>query len=193
MSMERPGSDTSIVVALALACGIPWLISGCAAATSMDATLLEISPDAASGPDYIAHGRIEGPDDVDYYRLVLNQTFNTVTIMTGGPTDTAGQVETATRVPITMICEGERPEAAPPCVWGSDEDIDTPNPERPAKFNSMAPSTNFLWEGKLAAGTYYIRVTGQRDSTGPYVLTVETVNIDCPVTEENPFGYYCED
>ena len=154
---------------------------------------LAISPDAAAGPDYFAEGSIDEPGQVDYYELVLNQTFNTVTIMTSGPTDTAGQVETELRVPITRVCVGIRPEAAPPCVWGSDADIDTPNPERSAKFNSMAASKNFMWEGKLATGTYHIRVAGQNGSTGSYALAVETANMSCPATPDNPFGYYCDD
>ena len=156
-------------------------------------TRLVISKDAATGPDYAAEGSIDEPGQIDYYALVLKRNFNTVTIMTSGATDTAGQVEVELRVPITKRCVGIRPEATPPCVWGSDEDIVTPNPERSTKFNSMAPSQNFIWEGKLATGTHYIRVTGPGGATGRYTLTVETADINCPVTADNPMGYYCDD
>ena len=176
----------SVRVAAALLFAIPLLVSGCSAATSISATPLVISPNAAEGPDYIARGSIDGPADEHYFELVLKQTFNTVIVMTAGPTDTAGQVETKQRMPITMICEGIRPEAEPPCVWGSDGDIDTPNAERSAMFNSMAPSGNFIWEGKLAEGVYYIRVTGQNGSTGPYDLTVETNNMIRSLSELCP-------
>ena len=174
---------------------IPLLVNGCAAASSVsepfNPTVLVISPDAATGPDFIARGSIDGPDDVDYYQLVLEQAFNSVVIMTGGDTDTAGQVETEDRTPITTECMGERHEATPPCVWGTDPDIDTPHPQRSAKFNSMEASKNFIWEGSLDAGTYYIRITGQDNATGPYDLTVELHDAECPGTETDPFGYYC--
>ena len=166
-------------------------------------TRLEISPEAATGPDYIAAGSIDSAGEVDYYELVLNQTWNTVTVMTSGTSDTAGQVETWQRMPVTMICVGIRPEAEPPCVWGSDTNIDTPNPDRSAAFNTMEASKNFIWEGKLGCGmismqtcdtiSYYIRVTGEDGATGPYSLGVETLNISCPATVDNPHGYYCDD
>ena len=164
---------------------------------------LVISPEAATGFDYIAEGSIDIAGEVDYYELVLRQTFNTVTVMTSGPSDTAGQVETWQRRPVTMICVGIRPEAEPPCVWGSDTNIDTPNPDRSAAFNTMEASKNFIWEGKLGCGmspmqtcdtiSYYIRVTGEDGATGPYGLGVETLNISCPATVDNPDGYYCDD
>jgi hypothetical protein len=156
-------------------------------------TLLVISEQAATGPDYAAEGSIDAAGQADYYKLVLNQTYNTVTIMTSGPTDTAGQVETELRTAITRICDGERPDATAPCVWGSDANIQTPDPQRAAKYNTMAASTNFIWEGKLATGVYFIRVTGESGATGAYQLTVEVANISCPVTAEDPHGYYCED
>ena len=112
--------------------------------------------------------------------------------MTSGETDTAGQVETLDRTPITANCEGERHEATPPCVWGTDADIDTPNQERSKKFNSMAASKNFIWAGSLDAGTYYIRVSGQNDATGPYQLAIEVVDMQCPPTATDPYGYYCD-
>ena len=186
---------STLRIAAALVCAVPLLVTGCSGATStvFAPTALEISPDAASGPDYIADGSIDQPGEEDYYELVLKQSFNTVTIMTGGPTDTAGQVETEQRVPITTECEGKRHKATPPCVWGADEDIATPNSERSEKFNTMPASKNFIWEGSLDAGTYYIRVTGPNGVTGPYELTVETENMQCPSTETDPFGYYCDD
>ena len=169
------------------------LLSGCSGATgiSEQPTVLVISPDAATGPDYMAAGSIDDADDVDYFQLDLKRPFNTVVVMTTGDTDTAGQVETEDRTPITAECEGDRHEAEPPCVWGSDANIDTPNPDRSWKFNTMAASRNFLWEGSLGEGTYYIRVTGQHGATGPYDLTVELANAQCPPTPEDPFGYYC--
>lgn len=156
-------------------------------------TLLVISPQAATGLDFVAEGSIDAAGEADYYKLVLNQTFNNVTIMTSGPTDTAGQVETELRTAVTRICQGARPVANPPCVWGSDANIQTPDPRRSAKYNTMAASTNFIWEGKLAAGVYFIRVAGERGATGAYQLGVEISNIGCPSTEEDPDGYYCPD
>ena len=159
----------------------------------LEPTRLEFSPEGASGPDYIARASIDSPDDVDYFTLVLRRAFNTVTIMTAGDTDTAGQVETLDRTPITVECVGERHEATPPCVWGTDTDIDTPNQQRSRKFNSMEASKNFIWEGSLDEGTYYIRVTGQSGATGPYELAVEIVDMMCPPNDTDPFGYYCDD
>ena len=89
-------------------------------------TLLVIRGDAATGLDFIADGSIDAAGEADYYKLVLNLTFNNVTIMTSGATDTAGQVETELRTAVTRICEGERPVANPPCVWGADANIQTP-------------------------------------------------------------------
>ena len=155
--------------------------------------MLKISPDAATGPDYVAEGSIDSAEDVDYYELVLARKFNTVVVMTSGDTDTAGRVETERRTPITTECEGERHEATPPCVWGYDADIDTPNSDRTPKFNTMPASRNFIWEGSLDVGTYYIRVTGQNGATGRYELTVELANMECPPTPEDPLGYYCDD
>ena len=57
----------------------------------------------------------------------------------------------------------------------------------------MAASKNFIWEGSLDVGIYYIRVTGQDGATGPYALGIETVNMDCPPTDTDPSGYYCDD
>ena len=156
-------------------------------------TLLVISEQAATGPDFVAEGSIDAAGEADYYKLVLNQTFNNVTIMTSGATDTVGQVETELRTAITRVCEGERPVATPPCVWGADANIETPNSERSAKYNTMSASHNFIWEGKLATGVYFIRVTGESGATGVYELGVEISNIDCPPTEEDPDGYYCPD
>ena len=155
--------------------------------------LLVISKNAATGPDFVADGSVDAAGEADYYKLVLNQIFNNVTIMTSGATDTAGQVETELRTAITRICDGQRPDAAPPCVWGSDENIQTPDPQRSAKYNTMAASTNFIWEGKLDTGVYFIRVTGENGATGAYRLTVEISNISCPRTDDDPDGYYCED
>ena len=161
--------------------------------SAAEATLLEISPQAAVGDDFVAEGSIDAAGEVDYYKLVLNQTFNNVGIMTSGATDTAGQVETELRTAVTRICDGERPVANPPCVWGADANIQTPDPRRSAKYNSMAASRNFIWEGKLASGVYFIRVTGEGGATGAYRLGVEIANITCPVTLEDPHGYMCPD
>ena len=57
----------------------------------------------------------------------------------------------------------------------------------------MAASKNFIWAGSLDVGIYYIRVASHNDATGPYELTVEVVNMQCPPTETDPFGYYCND
>jgi len=170
-------------------------IAGCSGAVSGSGQpiLLVISPNSATGPDYIARGSIDSADDEDYYQLVLNRKFNTVVVMTSGDTDTVGQVETQLRDPISAECEGERHEAEPPCVWGSDDDIVTPNSDRPSKFNTMPSSKNFIWEGSLDVGTYYIRVTGYGGATGAYELTVELTNMDCPPQPEDPHGYYCDD
>ena len=63
-------------------------------------TLLVIRGDAATGLDFIADGSIDAAGEADYYKLVLNLTFNNVTIMTSGATDTAGQVETELRTAV---------------------------------------------------------------------------------------------
>ena len=151
-------------------------------------TLLVISPDAATGPDYFVRASIDFVEDVDYYNLVINRKFNTVVVMTSGDTDTIGLVETQQREPTTAECEGERHQAEPPCVWGSDDDIVTPNADRPSKFNTMPPSKNFIWEGSLDVGTYYIRVAGQGGATGPYELAVELAHMSCPPRTEDQFG-----
>lgn len=162
------------------------LLSGCGAGAlpqqrpPFEPTLLTIRPDAAAGPDYIARERIDSADDVDYFQLVLRASFNTVVVMTRGDTDTAGRVETADRVPVTADCEGKAWNAVPPCAWGNDDDIVTPNAMRTPEYNKMASSHNFLWEGSLDAGTYFIRVTGENSATGAYELIVETNNRDCP-------------
>ena len=172
--------------------GIPLLLSACNIMTpdttpppAFAPTVLEISPDAGSGPDYAASGSIESAEDVDYFELVVAQAFNSVVVMTAGATDTAGQVETEQRAAITAECEGERHKSEPPCVWGYDADVDTPHPDRTEEFNTMPASKNFLWEGNLGKGTYYIRVTGENGATGDYELTVELGNQDCPT-------YYCD-
>ncbi len=186
------GTLEKLLFAAGLALGIIPLLIGCSSATlKFTPTPLVISPDAATGPDYRAEGSIDGAEDIDYFELVLANDFNTVVVMTTGATDTAGQVEDQDRIPITTECRGERHEAEAPCVWGADANIDTPNPDRSWKFNTMAASNNFLWEGSLSTGTYYIRVTGENGSTGPYELTVELANAQCPPTPDDPFGYYC--
>ena len=162
------------------------LLSGCGApAVPEPTTLLVVSPDAASGPDFVADGNIDRPGADEVFQLDLKQSFNSVVVMSAGATDTAVQVEMKRHVPITAECEGDPWKAAQPCVWGHDDDVDTPNPLRTAEFNSMPASLNFLWEGSLAAGTYFIRVTGQRGATGAFRLTVELNNQDCP-------DYYCD-
>ena len=155
--------------------------------------LLVISAAAATGPDFVADGSIDAAGEADYYKLVLNSRFNNVTIMTSGATDTAGQVETELRTAVTRVCDGERPDATPPCVWGADANISTPDPRRPAKYNTMAASSNFIWEGKLDTGVYFIRVTGENGATGAYQLGIELANIACPSTPEDPHSYYCPD
>ena len=170
------------------------LIAGCSGVSApepalwFEPTLLEISPDAATGLDYIVTGSIDGAEEQDYFKLALRQPFNSVVVMTAGDTDTAGQIETADRTPITAECQGDPWKAAPPCVWGQDADSNTPNPDRSERFNSMSASKNFLWVGSLGVGTYYIRVTGATGATGAtgdYELTVELKNQDCP-------DYYCD-
>ena len=136
------------------------------------AVRLEIRPDAATGPDYLAHGAIEHADEADHYELVLAQEFASVVVMTTGDTDTAGAVETAQRMTITTPCEGTTDTAQPPCIISYDNDI-APNPDRNSMFNAMPSSGNFLWEGKLDTGTFFIRVTGERGATGAYQLMVE--------------------
>ena len=151
--------------------------------------LLEVSADAASGPDYVAAAEIGQVGESDYFQLDLRQSFNSVVVMTTGNTDTAGTVETEQGTPIIAECQGERYKADPPCVWGYDADLATPNApnaERTAAFNSMPAPKNFLWEGSLDEGSHYIRVTGEGGATGAYVLTVELGNQDCPT-------YYCDD
>ena len=162
-----------------MALGIPLLLSGCGAAAPSQpfATLLVIRADAASGPDFQADGSIEDAEDADYFELRIRRDFASVIVMTTGATDTAGRVETADRVAITAACEGEEP--AGPCVFSYDPDT-AHNEDRTLAFNSMPPSPNFVWEGKLPGPegaeeyrSYYIRVTGENGSTGDYVLTVE--------------------
>ena len=148
---------------------------------AFEPTLLVISPDAATGDDYVALGSIDRAGELDYLKLVLNRSFNVVDVMTFGDTDTSGQVETWQRVPVTTECQGEKAwNSEPPCVWGYDDDIDPPNSDRTQEFNSMPASRNFLWEGSLDAGIYYIRVTGGNGATGAYRLGVESNNEDCP-------------
>ena len=164
-------------------------MSGCGSLgmqPAFEPMLLEASADAATGPDYVAADRIEHVGESDYFRLDLWQSFNSVVVMTSGDTDTAGTVETEQRTPITAECRGERYKADPPCVWGHDDDLATPDSERTAAFNRMPASKNFLWEGSLHQGSYYIRVTGESGATGAYVLAVELGNQDCPT-------YYCDD
>ena len=168
-----------VAVAVSVALGMPLLLGGCGAAapSKPDAILLVIRDDAATGPDYQAHGSIASADDADYFELRVRRDFASVVVMTTGTTDTAGQLETADRVAITQACEG--PESAGPCVFSYDADT-AHNDARNEAFNSMEPSGNFVWEGKLPGPEvgeeyrrYYIRVTGENGSTGDYVLTVE--------------------
>ena len=168
-----------LVVAVALtALGMPLLLSGCgAAAPPRPAILLVIREDAATGPDFQADGSIENAGDADYYELRIKRDFASVVVMTGGTTDTAGQLQTADRMAITKECEGTEPDG--PCVFSYDADT-AHNDARSAAFNRMDPSGNFVWEGKLPGPDigeeyrrYYIRVTGENGSTGDYVLTVE--------------------
>ena len=177
-----------LVVAMALALGVALLLGGCSAAAPsepLSAVLLEIREDAATGPDFQADGRIEDAGDAEYFELRIKRDFASVIVMTAGTTDTAGQVQTADRTAITAACEGH--EAAGPCVFSYDADT-AHNDARNAAFNSMDPSGNFVWEGKLpgpAGGEeyrrYYIRVTGENGSTGDYVLTVELHEGDGPM------------
>ena len=160
--------------------GIPLLLSGCDNARPLPditPTVLIISPDAASGPDYLAADSIESAEDVDYFELRIRRDFTSVVVMTTGITDTHGWAETADRERITEECEGEDPTG--PCVFTYDRDIES-NPQRNDAFNSMKRSGNFVWEGKLPEPiggedyrSYYIRVAGENGSTGDYDLTVE--------------------
>ena len=169
-----------LVVAVAVALGIPLLLGGCGAAAPSKpdgAILLVIRDDAATGPDYQADGTIASAGDADYFELRVRRDFASVVVMTTGTTDTAGQLETADRVAITQACEG--PESTGPCVFSYDADT-AHNDARNEAFNSMEPSGNFVWEGKLPGPEvgeeyrrYYIRVTGENGSTGDFVLTVE--------------------
>jgi len=171
-------TTSGLVIAMALALGMPLLLSGCgAAAPSRPAILLVIRDDAATGPDYQADGRIENASDADYFELRIRRSFASVIVMTTGTTDTAGQLQTADRMAITKECEGT--ELDRPCVFSYDADT-AHNDARNAAFNSMEPSGNFVWEGNLPGPEgveeyrrYYIRVTGENGSTGDYVLTVE--------------------
>ena len=174
-------------VAVAVAFGMPLLVSGCSAAAppKPGAILLVIREDAASGPDFHADGSIENAEDADYFELRIKRDFASVIVMTTGTTDTAGQVQTADRTAITAACEGD--DAAGPCVFSYDPDT-AHNDDRSAAFNRMEPSGNFVWEGKLpgpAGGEeyrrYYIRVTGENGSTGAYKLTVELNQDDEPM------------
>lgn len=188
MSVPRPVVWLLIVTILA--------VTGCASQgvrspqpeppPAFEPELLEVSPDAASGPDYVTAARIEHAGESDYFQLVLHQSFNSVVVMSTGDTDTVGTVETEPGTPIVAECEGEPYKAEPPCVWGDDSDLATPHPQRSAAFNSMPASKNFLWEGSLDAGSYYIRVTGEGGATGAYGLVVELGNQDCPT-------YYCDE
>ena len=169
-----------LVVAVAVALGMPLLLGGCGAAAPSKpagAILLVIRDDAATGPDYQANGTIASAGDADYFELRVRRDFASVVVMTTGTTDTAGQLETADRVAITQACEG--PESTGPCVFSYDADT-AHNDARNEAFNSMEPSGNFVWEGKLPGPEvgeeyrrYYIRVTGENGSTGDFVLTVE--------------------
>lgn len=148
---------------------------------AFEPTLLVIRSDAGEGSDFISEGRIEGPDDIDYFKLVLNQSFNDVVVMTAGDTDTSGQVETGQRMRITTECEGDKAwNSVPPCVWGYDDDITPPDSDRTDEFNSMQVSLNFLWEGSLDVGTHYIRVAGANGATGGYQFLLEMNNTSCP-------------
>ena len=178
---------TLTVTAAGLALGIPGILSGCGgvagvaapptrAAPPFEPILLIISPDAATGPDFRADGRIEDADDVDYFELRVRRDFASVIVMTEGATDTAGRMETADREPITEPCATPRER---PCVFSYDADT-APRSDRSAAFNRMPPSGNFVWEGNLPGPVgdaeyrvYYIRVTGENDSTGEYRLIVE--------------------
>ena len=171
-----------VAVAVSVALGMPLLLGGCGAAAPSKpagAILLVIRDDAATGPDFQADGSIEHAGDADYFELRIKRDLASVVVMTTGTTDTAGQLETADRVAITQACEG--PESAGPCVFSYDADT-AHNDARNEAFNSMEPSGNFVWEGKLPRPgpeggeeyrRYYIRVTGENGSTGDYVLTVE--------------------
>ena len=177
-----------LVVAVAVALGMPLLLGGCGAAAPSKpagAILLVIRDDAATGPDYQANGTIASAGDADYFELRVRRDFASVVVMTTGTTDTAGQLETADRVAITQACEG--PESTGPCVFSYDADT-AHNDARNEAFNSMEPSGNFVWEGKLPGPEvgeeyrrYYIRVTGENGSTGDFVLTVELNEGEGPV------------
>ena len=164
---------TLTVTAAGMALGIPCLLCGCGGvapppAPPFEPTLLVISPDAATGPDFRADGRIEDAGDVDYFELRVRRDFASVIVMTEGATDTAGQVETADREPITEPC-ATPPER--PCVFSYDADT-APRNDRSAAFNRMPRSGNFVWEGNLPGPeggdeyrVYYIRVTGANGAT----------------------------
>lgn len=182
MAVDRLATRIPIglLVAVAVALGMPLLLGGCGAAAPSKpagAILLVIRDDAATGPDYQANGTIASAGDADYFELRVRRDFASVVVMTTGTTDTAGRLETADRVAITQTCEG--PESAGPCVFSYDADT-AHNDARNEAFNSMEPSGNFVWEGKLPGPEvgeeyrrYYIRVTGENGATGDYVLTVE--------------------
>lgn len=171
-----------LVVAVAVALGMALLLSGCGAAAPSKpagAILLVFSKDAATGPDFQADAHIENAADADYFELRIRRgpEFASVIVMTTGTTNTAGQVQTDDQKAITDECEGSVPVG--PCVFSYDADT-AHNDARTPAFNSMEPSGNFVWEGKLPGPqggdeyrSYYIRVTGENGSTGDYVLTVE--------------------
>ena len=76
--MERPRIcrrdafkvSTGAVTGLMLMLAIALLLSGCGPMTPFERVMLKISPDAATGPDYVAEGSIDSAKDVDYYELV---------------------------------------------------------------------------------------------------------------------------
>ena len=140
-------------------------------------TVLEISPDAATGPDFVEPGSIDSADDVDYFELRIRRDLASVIVMTRGSMDTAGSLQTGDRERITAECEGYEP--AGPCIFSYDADT-AHNERRTAAFNSMESSGNFVWEGKLPGPdgdeeyrSYFIRVAGENGSTGDYEVTVE--------------------
>ena len=97
-------------------------------------------------PGSSAMGFISGGKDEDYFFVSLARVGQ-VRVYTVGPTDTVGKLENSSGTTLESNDDGR-----------------------------LSPGHNsFLIERNLAAGNYYISVTGWEDETGPYRLVVEPV------------------
>ena len=97
-------------------------------------------------PGSSAMGFISGEEDEDYFLVSLARVGH-VRVYTVGPTDTVGKLEDSSGTTLESNDDGR-----------------------------LSPGHNsFLIERNLAAGNYYISVTGWEGETGPYRLVVEPV------------------